>query len=287
MGDSPTVTTKDRSAISDVHALIHYHSDKVRPLLAVVVGLESQTTQARKRVTEAVNIATADLSQITGEDITNKFFLGKIAQAGRPIGDTLQLRKLDSIFDPALGIEVQPDLFKGKGKGDVADSRAILFHQAYNDGLNGRVQREDVDPADANIYAEGFTAGQAVMMLGLKMGAALVEARNTPANGPAVNLDDAPEDDRTDEEKLADAADKLAASGFMQTGQGDAAQDEVEQIAAAGEGVGELAGEGDTAQAESKPADDAPPSEDDKVVTAEKLVEGRRRRAAAAAPGVH
>jgi hypothetical protein len=205
--------------IDDWEALLHHHKAKVRALEPAAETAEASAKAARKEVNNAIEIGATELG------VTNELFKRWLKQSTMDIKDISHERELETKALKAMGKLVQPDLFAKTP--DTADMQAIWHLRGYDDGVNGNRQRDDIDPIHLQTYLQGFTAGQAVLSLGLFRGKELSEAKGQPQTGDAVDLDEEDDEDGDEEARLDDAADKLRRdSEFMARGGGDADDDQ-------------------------------------------------------------
>lgn len=179
--------------LDDWSALLIYHQAKVRELQPEAEKTAAAAKAARDAVNNAIERGATDLG------VTNDKFRQWMSDQKTSISDIAAERDLGAKAHRAMGKLVQADLFSGAAKRDTAAEQAIWFHNGYDDGVNGRDQRADVDPIFLQNYLGGWNAGQAMLAMGLAQGAQVAESLHQPKNTAPVDLN-GPEDDEEDPE---------------------------------------------------------------------------------------
>lgn len=236
MSETQTKTPPPRPMVGRIQSdqehgdLLTYHLTVIRQELAKVETAKgpleeakAEVSDANENLTKAFNTAKGDL----GRGYTRKYLEGLVADAKLKVRELVELenqRARDKIIlnQPVFG--QQPELFNGAETPTAARDEMMWEMEGYQRGRRGDLDElQDGDPPTFNqAIMRGFRAGQAATMEEYARGAELRKAAETPNVEPPVNLDDSEKDEEDD---LDDAADRLKASGFMETGGGDAEPD--------------------------------------------------------------
>lgn len=212
---SAAATSAAQPQIDDWSALLLHHQARVRALMPKAEKAAADAKAARDEVNAAIEIGATNLG------VTNEKFKEWLAKGKTDIVEIGKERQLDEKALKAMGKLVQATLDFGKGQPDTADLQALWHYRGYDDGVNGRDQRDNIDPIYLQDYMQGRTAGMAVLGLGMARGKVLAEDLSKPRTEAPVNLNE-PDDDEDDEEKIQAAADKLRKNPeFMARGGGE------------------------------------------------------------------
>lgn len=182
--------------LDDWSALLIYHQAKVRELQPEAEKTAAAAKAARDAVNNAIERGATDLG------VTNDKFRQWMSDQKTSISDIAIERDLDAKAHRAMGKLVQADLFSGAAKRDTAAEQAIWFHSGYDDGVNGRDQRSDVDPIFLQNYLGGWNAGQATLAMGMAQGAQVAESLHQPQNTAPADLSEPDEEEDEDPEDV-------------------------------------------------------------------------------------
>lgn len=210
------VRTKEEHA-----ALLTYHIAQIRTQRAAVERANGPVEEARAELKEERDELSSrfDQAQIDlGRPYTRKYLEGLIADGDAKIRTLVEHEKMRATDKLALNQPVfgqQPELFPGDETPTAARDEMAWEAEGYHRGLRGALEElQDGDPpAFHQAIMRGYREGQAKTQARFAEAMALKQREGEPDAGQeAVDLNS---DDALDPDVIADKADELKRSSFM------------------------------------------------------------------------